>query len=169
MPINNTPASRDVIGSPANRRSQRGDVCLQFSCSYKHAYLPAGVSARGFLCMRILSSSHRSFLFLCAHGVGVGVAWLFFLWRAARVRRAYMHASGRVRGCSTPRFGPFYTWRWSRRWWRRIPTWPRGRRMGSMSRVFVNVSIARWEGGWRQSSGKYLAERYGGGSIFGWR
>lgn len=139
----NTPASRDVIGSPANRRSQRGDVCLQFSCSYKHAYLPAGVSARGFLCMRILSSSHRSFLFLCAHGVGVGVAWLFFLWRAARVRRAYMHASGRVRGCSTPRFGPFYTWRWSRRWWRRIPTWPRGRRMGSMSRVIVNVSIAR--------------------------
>ena len=71
MPINNTPASRDVIGSPANRRSQRGDVCLQFSCSYKHAYLPAGVSARGFLCMRILSSSHRSFLFLCVHGVGV--------------------------------------------------------------------------------------------------
>jgi hypothetical protein len=130
-----------------NTRSACRRVCTRFS-----------LHADSFLITSILSFS------LCA--------WRrrgFFLWRAARVRRAYMHASGRVRGCSTPRFGPFYTWRWSRRWWRRIPTWPRGRRMGSMSRVFVNVSIARWEGGWRQSSVKYLAERYGGGSIFGWR
>jgi hypothetical protein len=129
-------------------------ICLQ-------ACLHAVSSACGFFPHHI-----DPFFFFVRMASARGVA--FFLWRAARVRRAYMHASGRVRGCSTPRFGPFYTWRWSRRWWRRIPTWPRGRRMGSMSRVFVNVTIARWEVGWRQSR-QYLAEKDGGGSIFGWR
>ena len=71
----NTPASRDVIGSPANRRSQRGDLCLQlqaitrlFACRRVCTRFP--LHADSFLITSILSFS------LCAWRRRV--AWLFF-------------------------------------------------------------------------------------------
>ena len=80
----NTPASRDVIGSPANRRSQRGDLCLQlqaitrlFACRRVCTRFP--LHADSFLITSILSFS------LCA-------------WR----RRGFFFCGGR-QGCDVRR------------------------------------------------------------------
>jgi hypothetical protein len=68
----------DVIGLIHNRRSQGGDVLVPAGFAI-HASLAASMSARGFLCMRILLPPS----YLHAHPMrcfflvgGVGVAWL---------------------------------------------------------------------------------------------
>jgi hypothetical protein len=168
----NTPVSKNVMGlfpQIVDRRRRRWRYVLR---SYnKHAF------CRQFCTRLPLHADYtspipipaESFLFFVVHGIGVGVAWLLFSGGRPGCD-VLMHASGRVRGCSkNASLRTFHTWLWSRRFLNHVATWEA--HAGSMSRVYVDVSIARWDGGWLERvKGRYSTwPRKDGVRIIGWR
>jgi hypothetical protein len=125
-----------------------------------HASLAASMSARGFLCMRILLP-HPTYTHIPCDAFSLWVAWA---WRGLPdVRYACKRASQRLQHAS---LRTFHTWRWSRRWWR-IPT-PRGRPHGRNESCFCECIYVLRDGrmvGERVK--KYLA-RKDGARILGW-
>jgi hypothetical protein len=131
----------DVIGLIHNRRSQGGDVLVPAGFAI-HASLAASMSARGFLCMRILLP-HPTYTHIPCDAFSLWVGWR---GRGVACRTCVMHASGRVRGCSTRRFGPFTHGDGlgdGGGFLRHV-----GGHMGGTSRAFVNVSMYCAMGEW---------------------
>lgn len=165
--------SRNVIGFPSI--ADHGVAKCMLLLLQAYTRFPAGVSARGLLCMWIpysISShhitSHLSFS-LC-------VAWARrgFLLRAAACdvhRRACvcMHGCGRVRGCSAFRFGPFTHGDGLGDGGVGNPP-PRGKHMELNESCFLWKYLLR-DGrvGWREG-GKYVCRSTCSGvRIFGWQ
>jgi hypothetical protein len=92
-----SPSGKNVIGFPSIADGSVAILCCCFKLTRAclQAVLHAVSSACGFLLHLI--TSHRSFFFVAQRG--------FLRAAACDVHGAY--ACGRVRGCSTRRFGPF--------------------------------------------------------------
>jgi hypothetical protein len=115
------------------RCSSSGRFC--YTRRWLQACLHAVFSACGFFCPIPPTPTSHAMLFLCG-------------WRGRGVacRTCVMHASGRVRGCSTRRFGPFTHGDGlgdGGGFLRHV-----GGHMGGTSRAFVNVSMYCAMGEW---------------------